>query len=116
MDATLTDDESLVGEDCHIVAQAEKGPRGPALLQTDELSKYQHLISGRDKYANLILLCNIHHKLVDDQPKAFPIVGLLDMKQTHEAWVRRSLQGYDPATQHALEIYAGYIEEWANIL
>lgn len=56
MDASETDDEAVVGEACHIVAQKEDGPRGQSPLTQEQ----------RDKYANLILLCNVHHKQVDD--------------------------------------------------
>lgn len=114
MDATLTDDESLVGEDCHIVAQSDGGPRGPRLLTNEDSEAYSHLVNSRDTYANLILLCRIHHKLVDDQPSTYPIAELLKMKQTHESWVRQSLSGFDAVHQRSLEIYAGYIEEWAS--
>lgn len=114
MDATLTDDESLVGEDCHIVAQADEGPRGPSTLNLEDLETYSHLVADRDKYSNLILLCRIHHKLVDDQPTTYPIERLLEMKQAHESWVRESLREFDESRQKASEIYAGYVDEWVR--
>jgi hypothetical protein len=46
------------------------------------------LISGEnvDRYENLILLCKVHHKLVDDQPDKFTVQILREMKRSHEDW------------------------------
>lgn len=105
MDTSETDDESVVGEACHIVAQSPDGPRGES-----ELTKEQ-----RDKYANLILLCNVHHKHIDDQPGEFTVEKLHQIKVGHEKNVRDKLE-YDPAKQRDEEIYAGYVEEWERRL
>jgi hypothetical protein len=105
MDATETDDESLVGEACHIVAQSVDGPRGASPLTTEQ----------RDKYANLILLCNVHHKQIDDQFNAYPVSNLLELKAQHEGWVRAQLD-FDARKQKDDEILAGYVEEWVRRL
>lgn len=102
MDASETDDESLIGEACHIVARESSGPRGESLLTEEQ----------RDKYGNLILLCNLHHKVVDDQTNTYTVQILNEMKAAHENWVRSSLQGFDEVKQRDDELYAGYIEEW----
>jgi tetratricopeptide (TPR) repeat protein len=81
MDASQTDDESLVGEACHIVAQSPTGPRGDPSLTPEQL----------DHYDNLILLCRNHHKLVDDQWNTYTVQRLLEMKAAHEKWVRERL-------------------------
>src|SRR5215213_2097854 len=88
MDASGTDDESVVGEACHIVASSNDGPRGDSPLTPEQ----------RDKYANLILLCNIHHKQIDDQPIEFSVEKLAEIKRAHEEWVRTQL-GFDAAKQ-----------------
>jgi hypothetical protein len=80
MDASQTDDESLVGEACHIVAQSPTGPRADPSLPPEQL----------DHYDNLILLCRVHHKLIDDQPDTYTVQRLLQMKAVHEKWVRLS--------------------------
>lgn len=103
MDATDTDDESLVGEACHIVGQSEEGPRGKSPLTLNQ----------RDKYANLILLCNVHHKQIDDQHQAYTVENLQQMKAEHEAWVRERLN-FDAQKQRDEEIWAGYIDEWVE--
>jgi hypothetical protein len=104
MDASQPDDESLIGDACHIVAQSPTGPRGDSPLTPEQ----------RDKYDNLILLCKVHHKLVDDQPNTYTVQRLLEMKAAHEKWVRESLQEFDAAKQHDDELYAGYVEEWVR--
>lgn len=81
MSATESDDESLVGEACHIIADKVEGPRGESPLPADQ----------RNKYENLVLLCNVHHKQVDDQVGAFPIERLHEIKAAHETWVRTQL-------------------------
>jgi hypothetical protein len=103
IDAVETDDPSLVGEAAHIVAEEPNGPRGDATFP----------IERRDKYDNLILLCNVHHKQVDDHVTNFNVDRLREFKAVHEKWVRESLSGFDQGRQHDDELWAAYIEEWA---
>lgn len=104
MDVSETDEESLIGEACHMVAREPSGPRGNSSLPIEQ----------RDKYDNLILLCRVHHKLVDDQPNTYTVQRLVEMKATHEKWVRESLQEFDAAKQYDDELYAAYVEEWVK--
>jgi hypothetical protein len=105
MDATETDDESLVGEAAHIVAESTSGPRGASPLTPEQ----------RDKYANLILLCNVDHKVVDDQVGEYTVARLSTLKQQHETWVRGQL-GFDAAKIRDDEIYADYVGHWASAM
>jgi hypothetical protein len=76
----------ILGEIAHIVAESPDGPRGDSPLSLTE----------RNKYENLILLCNVHHQLIDDQPQTYTVERLLQMKQDHEAWVEKTLgRGFD---------------------
>ncbi|MEX1252935.1 MAG: hypothetical protein WEE64_01210 [Dehalococcoidia bacterium] len=97
------DGESLVGDACHMVARQSSAARGHSQLTSDE----------RDRYNNLILLCKVHHKLVDDQPGEYSVERLFQIKRQHEAWVAESLDEFDPAKQRDDEIYADYIDQWA---
>jgi hypothetical protein len=103
-DETLTDDAALVGEEAHIVARSEDGPRGISPLTTDE----------RDKYDNLVLMCSIHHKIIDDQPKEYPVAKLHQIKTEHLEWVEKNLSP-DIDRQKDDEIYAMYIDKWVNL-
>lgn len=105
MDATETDDESIVGEECHIVARETDGPRGNSDLTGEQ----------RDKYNNLLLLCNVHHKLIDDQPNKYTVDALKEMKSHHEQWVKSALN-FDEQKQRDDEVYSTYIEEWCRLV
>jgi len=73
-----------IGEQAHIVAENEGGPRGKSILLQKE----------RASYRNLILLCPTHHTEIDKAPTDFPIERLHMIKQEHEDWVRESLHGF----------------------
>ena len=45
----------------------------------------------RDKYENLILLCRNCHRKVDTLKQRYPHERLLEIKASHEAWVRTAL-------------------------
>jgi hypothetical protein len=81
-DGIAQDRESVVGEEAHIVARSLGGPRGGRLNE--------HLLDG---YESLILLCRVHHKMVDDQRVTYPPKRLTQIKAEHEAKVSRSLKG-----------------------
>lgn len=102
MDETETDDASIIGDICHIVAKEPNGPRGES-----ELTPQQ-----RDQYANLILLCKVHHKQIDDQINTYTVEVLRGIKAKHEDWVRSTLEDYDSQRQRDDELYADYIQEW----
>lgn len=106
IDATETDDESLVGEECHIVAREEGGPRGES-----ELTKEQ-----RDKYSNLVILCAVHHKVIDDQPGEYTVDYLHELKARHESWVKDSLGSFDLKKQRDDEYYASLIEDFCELV
>ncbi|MGW0547300.1 HNH endonuclease [Streptomyces altiplanensis] len=74
---TTSDDPSVFGEEAHIVARSEGGPRAGGL--TEDLINH---------HTNLILLCSKDHKRVDDQPNHFTVERLRRIKSEHETWVR----------------------------
>jgi hypothetical protein len=82
---TPDDPVVVLGEMAHIVAESPNGPRGDSPLTTEQ----------RNRYENLILLCNQHHQLIDSKealPK-YTVERLHAMKEAHEQWVRRTLAG-----------------------
>jgi len=101
---TDTDQESLIGEESHIVAKQLKGPRGKSSLTS----------SQRDNYENLLLLCKNHHKIIDDQPNKYTVEFLLHMKKEHLEWVNKNLT-VDKNKQQDDEIYSAFIDEWAKL-
>ena len=80
LNKTEHDKESVVGDEAHIVSKSNGGPRGHIALACDH-----------DDYQNLILLCKVHHKMVDDQTKTYSLESLILIKCMHEAWVEQSL-------------------------
>lgn len=81
IDATRQDDESVVGDECHLISSQEHGPRH------DPSYPYEKL----DSHENLILLCRVHHKMVDDQEETYTASILRQMKANHEKWVSERL-------------------------
>jgi len=64
----------VVSEVAHIVARSIDGPRGHDPLP----------LSKRDGFANLILLCEEHHHIVDAQPHFYTVARLQQFKRDHE--------------------------------
>lgn len=81
IEASELDDESVVGDECHIVSAKGLGPRHQPDFPPEQL----------DEPSNLILLCRVHHKMVDDQSETYTAVVLRQLKENHEAWVSRCL-------------------------
>lgn len=84
---TATDDEAVVGDEAHIAARSPGGPRFGECP-----------VHATDRYENLILLCRVDHKVVDDQPRYYTAEHLRRLKADHEEWVNRLLS--DPALEH----------------
>jgi hypothetical protein len=80
-EASDADRPAVLGEMAHIVAESVDGPRGDSTMTLGE----------RNRYENLILLCNTHHQLIDDQPETYTVERLKRMKEEHEEWVEQTL-------------------------
>jgi hypothetical protein len=91
MHATESYLESALGSECHIVASEPGGPRGSFPLTVEE----------RDDYSNLILLCKVHHQLIDAQPHTYPVDKLRKIKRRHEASIRNALKLKQPKSEQA---------------
>lgn len=79
---TAIERASIIGEECHIHASNLNGPRYDSNLESGEV----------DSYENLILLCSVHHKLVDDQWDTYNAESLKKLKREHEGWIRSKLK------------------------
>ena len=103
--ADLNDDPSIIGDECHIIARNESFTRG----DYDSLTPDE-----RDHYSNLILLCKIHHKQVDDQAADFTVERLREIKRAHEESVKSLWTDADKKRQEDEIIYASYVDEWES--
>lgn len=93
----------LLGENCHIVAEKSKGPRGKSTLTLED----------RNRYPILILLCANHHTVIDQDPTSWPIELLHQIKSDHELWVETQLAAIEETeiTRYYSEIINRTTEE-----
>lgn len=72
----LVDEPSgkVTGRICHIKAQEPGGPRYDPNQTGDE----------RHAYENLVLMCPIHHDVIDSDPESYTVERLLEIKANHE--------------------------------
>ena len=68
----------------HIVASSPDGPRG---------NKDSYVLS--DNLENLMLMCQEHHKLIDDNPEQYTVEKLKKMKKQQEQKIEYVLDGMD---------------------
>lgn len=74
-----TEENLIIGEECHIRPSKPGGPRG-----SDN--------TGLDDYNNLLLLCANDHKRVDELTEVYTVETLLLIKAMHETWVKTTLE------------------------
>ncbi len=85
-DPSRVEPEVLLGEMAHIVAKSTLGPRGEFTISDEE----------RNRYRNLILLCEEHHKIVDAQRATYPREILLRFKVEHERRCQEPFGSIEP--------------------
>ena len=91
----LSDDNITYGEMAHIIAKSVSGPR----------SKGNR---GLDSYNNFILLCERHHREIDENPEEYPPERLHYIKKRHEEWVAKSIEKSKDFTKSgALIVFCG---------
>lgn len=86
---TPVDDESIIGDECHIVSPVAGGPRYDPDFPHESV----------DKYPNRLLLCKNHHKLIDDQVSEYTPSYLRKQKASHETWVSERLDSSRSSTR-----------------
>ena len=80
--------KSLIGEVAHIVGEKPGSARSESGLSEEE----------RNAPENLLLLCRKHHKIIDDQPKEYPVERLHKIRVDHLGWVSARLLRPQPWT------------------
>ncbi|SCD64567.1 HNH endonuclease signature motif containing protein [Streptomyces sp. PpalLS-921] len=81
----------IIGEEAHIVAKEDDGPRGDPSMPSVE----------RNSHENLLLLCPTHHTLIDKEKGAnFSVETLLEMKRIHEESVAAQRNSNSDASLH----------------
>jgi hypothetical protein len=71
------DEASVVADECHIVSKKGEGPRHNPDYAEEKF----------DSYENLIVLCKVDHKMVDDQSETYSVEVLKTKKNEHEKWI-----------------------------
>lgn len=69
------DNLTVIGDICHIRARNPNGPRFDE-TQTEE---------ERNAFENLILMCKVHHTVIDDDVVSYPVERLIQIKKDHES-------------------------------
>jgi len=80
-DATEHDPIVVIGDIAHIEAASDYGPRANRRRAT----------RARDEYENLILLCKNCHIRLDGQKHTNTLEMIIQLRHSHESWVRASL-------------------------
>jgi len=80
-DDSDSDRAAILGDIAHMAASSDSGPRANRALAD----------SDRDEYDNLILLCKNCHAKFDVHVNKYSAQEILNIKELHEEWVRRSL-------------------------
>lgn len=81
----------VTGRISHIKARSQGGPRYDP-LQTEE---------ERHHFDNLLLLCPIHHDVIDDDPQSYSVERLTKMKSEHES-AHKAVEEVDPSIVNQL--------------
>ncbi|HEY6529168.1 MAG TPA: HNH endonuclease [Cellvibrionaceae bacterium] len=88
IDPTEENGESVVGDECHIISGAVLGPRYSVDFEKEKI----------DQSENLILLCKVHHKMVDDQSETYTVSILKQIKGNHHKWIEEKLSREEEIT------------------
>ena len=84
-----------LGKIAHIVGLGRQGPRADATIPVEDLNRIE----------NLLLLCGVHHDLVDANPRIYSVEVLATYKANHEARIEgTSLPVLPPMTTEAVDL------------
>jgi formylglycine-generating enzyme required for sulfatase activity len=85
---------------CHIKARQPEGPRYDASQTDDE----------RHAFENLLLMCPIHHDVIDSDTETYTVARLQEIKASHEAENVGKYAPSDDVAQQLLASIKSYIE------
>lgn len=94
----------VTGKVCHARAQSPGGPRFVDGLSDSELHGFD----------NLLLMCPMHHDIIDARPDLHPIDSLLEAKRTHETQHAGGTESSDRVTA-ALLRNSGLLRELLDL-
>jgi hypothetical protein len=84
----------VLGEICHMKAQKPDGPRFDSSISVTEINDFD----------NLILLCPLHHTIIDSDVESYTVERLVQMKTTHESnYENEKLDIDDTTARHWIE-------------
>jgi HNH endonuclease len=92
-EGTKDDAPVVIGQIAHIVARHPDGPRGKESFQGTDINSLE----------NLVLLCPVHHTIIDQQPRTYTVEVLTQMKHQHEQYIKARLDllnRYSTASSH----------------
>lgn len=108
-------DDTVLGVECHIVSQnddPQRVARSVSVLSLDERVDWANLVNVRHGFANLVLMCSKHSKIIDDPNGGYSVAAVVEMKRTHERAEAERRTGPPDAAQRAQMIYAEIIDDW----
>jgi hypothetical protein len=109
-----TEEDTIVGIECHIVAREDSPTvaRSVSSLSADERERYSHLIADRHGYANLVLMCARHSRVIDDARAGFDVACVIEMKSDHESAIDARLSNDERRAGELILRQATIIDGW----
>jgi hypothetical protein len=110
------EDDTNVAQECHIVAQKDgsKDARSVSSLTQQEREEFSYLIEDRHGFANLVLMCLKHSRMVDDPNQGYSVADMVKIKRDHESATLQSRSSADKRDEQIALAYAEIVDEWAS--
>lgn len=101
----VTNTTGNYGNFAHIIADSPNGPRGDEILSKKLC----------DSQENIMVMCRVHHKLIDDNPEIYTVDVLNKMKKEHEDYIDKLLEVEKRAKVNVIK-YSCKISDRSRIL
>ncbi|MBY0412991.1 MAG: hypothetical protein K2Q18_02440 [Bdellovibrionales bacterium] len=106
--SSMEGSRSLVGEVAHIVSEKPRGPRSEYDLRAEGIDF--------DDDENLMLLCQAHHKIIDEFPEEYSVAFLRERKRVHEARIESLLTPEEKEDAFNKRMVASNISEFEKMI